>query len=125
MIVPDIFLNAGGVIVSYFEWLKNRNHIGFGQIDRRFDKARLQNILAVVEEQTHTKIDPNRIEHVTRLSTEEDLVISGLEGTMIPAFEQMRVIQKEYSDTIDLRTAAYFLAITKIGQCYLDQGIFP
>jgi glutamate dehydrogenase (NAD(P)+) len=123
LIVPDLFLNAGGVTVSYFEWIKNLSHVRFGRLDKRFEEMSNSRILQAVEEMTGTRCDPAVLKAATASAGEAELVDSGLEDTMIGAWEEMRECRDRY-DT-DLRTAAYTIAIEKVAQAYLDRGIFP
>lgn len=125
MILPDIYLNAGGVTVSYFEWLKNLSHIRFGRIGKRFNEGIFTALLDVVEELTGKKVNGTQREFVTRGGDEIDLIRSGLEETMINAYHQIRDIWVNNANVNDLRTAAFVCAIQKIGSDYLQLGIFP
>lgn len=122
--IADIFDNAGGVIVSYFEWLKNRSHIGFGAMDRRFEERQAKTLVDVVEFATGKTVDPDR-RKLIHAASEEDIIVSGLEDMMVVAYNAIRETQAKYNDTIDFRTAAYLIAIEKIARCYLDHGIWP
>ena len=124
-IIPDIFLNAGGVTVSYFEWIKNLSHIRLGRIENRYDQKNFNNIVSLVSEVTERSIKKNTIEKFAQSGSEENLVISGLEETMIEAFKNISQICKDKDFTVDLRTAAFISAIEKIGLCYEESGIFP
>lgn len=125
LIIPDVYLNAGGVTVSYFEWLKNLSHMRFGRMEKRFDQQRSENLVRVVEEMTGKSLSPEEKIQVARGAEEIDLVRSGLEETMINAYQQTRDLMKKHKDIEDLRTAAFMNAILKISNDYLNMGIFP
>lgn len=125
LIIPDMYLNAGGVTVSYFEWLKNLSHVRFGRIEKRFAENTNKKILQAVESLTGQKIAQNIFEQITHGADEEDLVNSGLEETMISAYNQMNEIRKQRDGKIDLRTAAFIGAIDKVALAYMELGIFP
>ncbi|MGH7578430.1 MAG: Glu/Leu/Phe/Val family dehydrogenase, partial [Longimicrobiales bacterium] len=122
-IIPDLFLNAGGVTVSYFEWVKNLSHLRFGRLEKRFEEASNQRILRGVEQLTGRTFSDADLARISAGAGEEDLVNSGLEETMINAYNEMREISLRRG--IDLRSAAYLIAIEKIARTYLDRGIFP
>jgi glutamate dehydrogenase (NAD(P)+) len=121
--IPDLFLNAGGVTVSYFEWIKNLSHVRFGRMGRRFEELSNTRILRTVEKLTGSRIDDGSFSAAIAGADEADLVDSGLEDTMITAWRAMRATASRHQ--IDLRTAAYVLAVEKIAQSYLERGIFP
>ncbi len=125
MIVPDIYLNAGGVTVSYFEWLKNLSHVRFGRMDKRFDEMSSQRLLGAIEKITGKKISDDEKRLLGKGADEEDLVNSGLEETMISAYNQIREVKKNTKGCTDLRTAAFINAINKIAIAYMELGIFP
>jgi glutamate dehydrogenase (NAD(P)+) len=125
MILPDLYLNAGGVTVSYFEWLKNLAHVRFGRMEKRFDETAHLQLLAAVEKATGQDFSVHELAHFASGADEVDLVNSGLEETMIDAFHQVREVQKENGDGFDLRTAAFVSAINKIVVSYEELGIFP
>ena len=125
IILPDVYLNAGGVTVSYFEWLKNLSHIRFGRMDKRFNQNTYMNLLNKVEELTGKTVGVQEKSFLTRGGDEIDLVRSGLEETMITAFDQIQEIIKKKKKVNDLRTAAFVSAIQKMGSDYLAMGIFP
>ena len=124
-IIPDAYLNAGGVIVSYFEWLKNLSHVRFGRMERRFEEGSFKRILNAMETLSNQQIDEEEVNSLVRGATEEDLVRSGLEDIMIDAYHQVREIRNERKGCPDLRTAALIGAIDKIVLCYEALGIFP
>ncbi len=123
MILPDIYLNAGGVTVSYFEWVKNLSHVRFGRMGRRFEELSNTRILHTVEKLTGASIDAQSFQAAIAGASEADLVDSGLEDTMIGAWHQMTECASQRGT--DLRTAAYLIAIEKVAISYLDRGIFP
>lgn len=125
MILPDIYLNAGGVTVSYFEWLKNLSHIRFGRMDKRFNENTYQSIVNLIEKTTGKTVSEQERSFITRGGDEIDLVRSGLEETMIGAYHQIRDVWVNNAAVEDLRTAAFVAAIQKIGSDYLQLGIFP
>lgn len=126
LILPDMYLNAGGVTVSYFEWLKNLSHVRFGRMEKRFNQTAFQNILDVTEELTGKNIGGKRKQNIGRGADEQDLVYSGLEETMITAYHSIRDVWKNPEiDINDLRTAAFYVAINKISVAYSELGIFP
>lgn len=124
-IIPDLFLNAGGVTVSYFEWLKNLSHMRFGRMEKRFDQKHSAELVSAVEELTGKALSAGERAQLVRGADEVDLVRSGLEETMINAYQQIREVQMKHPDIEDMRTAAFFNAITKISNDYLNMGIFP
>lgn len=125
LIVPDIYLNAGGVTVSYFEWLKNLSHVRYGRLEKRFDENMYAEILNIIESLTGKKVSNLERKIILRGPDEIDLVHSGLEDTMIGAYQEVREIWKETEGVEDLRTAAFICAIRKVGVAYEELGIFP
>lgn len=125
LVVPDLYINAGGVTVSYFEWLKNLSHVRFGRMEKRFEQAAFDRILQFVETETGRNLTTEERRMVARGADEADLVYSGLEETMITAYNQIREILKEKKGVGTLRTAAFMNAIDKIALCYYELGIFP
>ena len=124
MVVPDAFINAGGVTVSYFEWLKNLQHIRFGRMEKRFEEQAARQILNAIEQATGTSFSDSEINDFARGADEIDLVNSGLEETMIKAYNEIREIKQRH-DGIDLRTASMVSAIDKIARVYKHRGLFP
>jgi glutamate dehydrogenase (NAD(P)+) len=125
MVIPDIYLNAGGVTVSYFEWLKNLSHVRFGRMGKRFEQTTYENLLRVVERATGRKLSADEIKTIARGADEVDLVNSGLQEMMIVAYRQIREIQRRNPKIPNLRTAAFVNAIDKIALCYGELGVFP
>lgn len=125
LIIPDLFLNAGGVTVSYFEWLKNLSHVRFGRMDKRFTQYSYENIVDTIERLTNKSITKNEKHLITRGAEEIDLVDSGLEETMVAAYNQIRETSKKYKKIEDMRTAAFVVAVNKIADAYISMGIFP
>lgn len=125
MIIPDVYLNAGGVTVSYFEWLKNLSHMRFGRMEKRFDEKAFRQIIELVERTTGKSIDAKEKAMIARGADEIDLIRSGLEETMVSAYHQCRDIYVQNNKIEGLRTAAFINAINKISNDYLSLGIFP
>jgi len=123
LIVPDLYTNAGGVTVSYFEWVKNLSHMRFGRMEKRFQERTNERILGGVEHLTGLKCTREEHERVSAAAGEEELVNSGLEETMVSAYAELRTIQKQRN--VDLRTAAFINAIGKVAMAYQERGIFP
>jgi len=124
-ILPDMYLNAGGVTVSYFEWLKNLSHMRFGRMEKRFTENSLTNLVSMVERLTSTTIGGREKDFLTHGADEIDLVRSGLEDTMVNAYDQIREIYKKKKSIEDLRAAAFVCALNKIASDYIRLGIFP
>lgn len=125
MVIPDAFLNAGGVTVSYFEWLKNLSHVRFGRLEKRFEEHAFRRLLTAVESATEKHFSQEMLSVLTHGADEQDLVRSGLEETMCNAYHQIRESHLKLGGKADLRTAALVGAINKIALCYEEQGIFP
>jgi glutamate dehydrogenase (NAD(P)+) len=124
IIVPDMYLNAGGVTVSYFEWLKNLSHVRFGRMDKRFTENVNSQILTAVEGVTGKKVSDRERQFILHGPDEVDLVYSGLEDTMISSFHEIRESLLAHPG-MDMRTAAFIVAINKVGVAYEELGIFP
>jgi glutamate dehydrogenase (NAD(P)+) len=123
LIIPDIYANAGGVTVSYFEWVKNLSRLRFGRMQKRFEERSNEQLLRGVEELTGKQFTPEAAARAAASAGEEDLVSSGLEETMIAAYAELRAIQVDRK--VDLRTAAFINAISKVARAYVERGIFP
>jgi len=124
IIVPDIYLNGGGVTVSYFEWLKNLSHVRFGRMDKRFSENQNSFLLNTVENLTGKQVDESNRIQLLHGPDEVDLVYSGLEDTMISSYHEIREAWKKH-EGINMRTAAFIVAINKVGVSYEELGIFP
>ena len=125
LIIPDLFLNAGGVTVSYFEWIKNLSHIRFGRIDKRYRQKSRDQIVDALKKSDQLKKDERFRSDDSDEGGEQDLVKSGLEETMINAFNEIYDVYSAEDKIKDLRTAAYLVAIRKIAISYKERGIFP
>jgi glutamate dehydrogenase (NAD(P)+) len=123
VIIPDAYLNAGGVTVSYFEWIKNLSHIRFGRLDRRHEEIRGNHIINAMQEMTGKPAPPNIREELSHGSDELDLVRSGLDDTMRNAYLNIREIFLSRDNVPDLRTASFVLAIEKITSAYKEMGL--
>lgn len=121
LIIPDLLANAGGVTVSYFEWLKNLSHMRFGRMTKRYEESKWASLVASLEKgQRHTMTEEER-RVITYGAGEEDLVNSGLEETMITAFKE--VWDTSVQKNTNMRTAAFLNAIQKVANTYLDLGL--
>jgi glutamate dehydrogenase (NAD(P)+) len=125
MIIPDLYLNAGGVTVSYFEWLKNLSHVRFGRMSKRFEETSHQAMLDAVEKIAGRTMSREERATVIRGADEIDLVNSGLEETMYNAYDTIREVMLSTKGVKDLRTAGFVSAINKIAVSYMQLGIFP
>jgi glutamate dehydrogenase (NAD(P)+) len=124
MVVPDMYLNAGGVTVSYFEWLKNLSHVRFGRLEKRFSENQNATIVKSFEDLIGKKLDDVERRQIQHGPDEIDLVYSGLEDTMIGSYHEIRESLLS-TGAGDLRTAAFVTSINKIGVAYEQLGIFP
>ncbi|MBU6262838.1 MAG: Glu/Leu/Phe/Val dehydrogenase [Bacteroidetes bacterium] len=125
LVVPDMYLNAGGVTVSYFEWLKNLSHVRYGRMEKRFTENLNTHILSQIEGLTGKTVSDTERSFIMHGPEEVDLVHSGLEETMITATREIMQIWKDNPSIPDMRTAAYVCAINKVGTSYAELGIFP
>lgn len=125
VVVPDMYLNAGGVTVSYFEWLKNLSHVRYGRMEKRFTENMNHHILGQMEELTGKIVSADEREFIMHGADEVDLVRSGLEETMITATKEIMDIWHADPNIPDMRTAAYVCAINKVATSYAELGIFP
>jgi glutamate dehydrogenase (NAD(P)+) len=128
VIIPDMYANAGGVTVSYFEWVKNLSHIRFGRMQRRQEEARHQLVVDELERLSKEKslgwtLSPDFKDKYLRGAGELELVRSGLDDTMRAAYQAMRDVWHERDDVRDLRTAAYLVSIRKVAASYRAKGL--
>ncbi|KAF0432771.1 glutamate dehydrogenase [Gigaspora margarita] len=121
LVIPDLLLNAGGVTVSYFEWLKNLSHMRFGRMTKKWDELGKSQIVELVERNVARKLSETEKKQVVHGANETDLVFSGLEDTMISACSETR--RTAISKDIDYRTAAFVNAIEKVAAVYEGSGI--
>ena len=125
LVVPDMYLNAGGVTVSYFEWLKNLSHVRYGRMEKRFTENLNGQILGQIESLTGKQVNTSDRTLIMHGPEEVDLVRSGLEETMIAATREIMELWTSNPKIPDMRTAAYVVAINKVGTSYAELGIFP
>jgi len=128
VIIPDMYANAGGVTVSYFEWVKNLSHIRFGRMQRRQEEARHELIVGELQRLSEHLGDqwsmtPNFKQKYLRGADELELVRSGLDDTMRTAYQAMREMWHSRADVHDLRTAAYLVSIGRVAASYKAKGL--
>jgi glutamate dehydrogenase (NAD(P)+) len=124
LIVPDIYANAGGVIVSYFEWIKNLSHVSFERMTRRYQQASNEKLVRVLERLAGRAPDASDVALLCEAPKEIDFVRTALENTLEISCDKVRSTQKRLG-LRDLRTAAYATAIQRVGDAYLEAGIYP
>ena len=124
IIIPDAYANAGGVTVSYFEWIRNIAHIRMGRMQKRHDELRGLQMAAILEEATGGKFTSEMRNRMPRGANELDLVRSGLDDTMRLAYQEIRSTLDNEEKVSDLRTAAYVTSIRKIARTYIDVGVY-
>ncbi len=125
IIIPDMYCNAGGVTVSYFEWLKNISHVAFGRMGKRYEETSNMNIANTVEAITGVSLTHAQRNIIVRGASEEELVNSGLEDTMIRAYHEIREIKNSNPKIDTMRTAALVGSINKVADSYQNLGIWP
>jgi len=123
VVIPDVYLNAGGVTVSYFEWVKNVSHMRFGRLDRRIEEARGRELIRAIEAVTGATVPPEIAQPLLEGAGEIDHVRSGLDDTMREAYQEIRDLERSRDDVPDLRTAAFMIAIDKIALAYQEMGL--
>ncbi|MDH5316506.1 MAG: Glu/Leu/Phe/Val dehydrogenase, partial [Gemmatimonadota bacterium] len=125
LVIPDIYINAGGVTVSYFEWLKNLSHVRFGRMEKRFDEGAFSRLVGAIEQTTGKEFSEAERHSLAAGADEEDLVNSGLEETMITSWRQIKARREQLGNKVTYRIAAFVDAIDKIAVSYKELGIFP
>ena len=128
VIIPDMYANAGGVTVSYFEWVKNLSHIRFGRMQRRQEEARHELVVNELQRLSDHLGDawtmtPDFKQKYLRGADELELVRSGLDDTMRTAYQAMAEVWHTREDVTDLRTAAYLVSIDKVAASYRAKGL--
>lgn len=124
MMIPDLYLNAGGVTVSYFEWLKNRAGVSFDRMLSRHEELTKQQLVDAIETMTKHRIPDEIRQQLLHRSSEEDMVIAALDQTMERSYQQIHNYWKKH-ELPDLRTASFMLAIERVSGSYSQHGIFP
>lgn len=125
MVIPDLYANAGGVTVSYFEWLKNLSHVRFGRMQKRREETDEAAFVRALESLTGKTVSDAERKKLIHGADEQDIVNSGLEETMIVAYHAIREALKKNPRLGDLRAAAFLTAIDKIAISYKELGVFP
>ena len=128
VIIPDLYANAGGVTVSYFEWVKNLSHIRFGRMQRRQEESRHQLLVDELERLSADSgigwtLSPDFKQKYLRGAGELELVRSGLDDTMRAAYQSMREVWLTHKGVTDLRTAGFLVAIGRVAKSYQAKGI--
>lgn len=123
VIIPDMYANAGGVTVSYFEWVKNLSHIRFGRMQRRQEEARHQLVVDELERLTGNTVSSDFRQRYLKGADELELVRSGLDDTMRIAYQNIATVWRERADVPDMRTAAYIVAISRVAETYQAKGL--
>jgi glutamate dehydrogenase (NAD(P)+) len=123
IIIPDCYLNAGGVTVSYFEWIKNLSHIRFGRLDNRMHELRGGHVVEALEHMSGRALPADMAARVRSGADEVALVRSGLDDTMCRAYREIREVFHTRKEVPDLRTAAFVAAIQKVARCYMEMGV--
>jgi glutamate dehydrogenase (NAD(P)+) len=125
LIIPDIYLNAGGVTVSYFEWAKNLSHMSYGIMEKRKEEMTMDKLLSNTERLTGQVFPKSVRSELVRGADELDIVRSGLEEVMLRAYREIREIRLRRKKVTDLRMASFCVAIEKVARAYMELGIFP
>ena len=123
VILPDAFLNAGGVTVSYFEWIKNLARIRFGRLERRHEEMKGKLIVETLETMLNTKVPNDLKNKLIEGADELDLVRSGLDDSMRDAYKNIRETYYSMNNVDDFRTASYVVAIKTIAKGYESMNL--
>ncbi len=123
LIIPDMYANAGGVTVSYFEWVKNLSHIRFGRMQRRQEEARHKLLIDEIERMTGKSVTDHFRDRYLQGADELTLVRSGLDDTMRIAYQSMAEVWRSHPQVNDLRTAAYLVSIERVAGAYKALGL--
>ncbi len=124
LMIPDLYLNAGGVTVSYFEWLKNKAGVSFDRMISRHEELVKREMFSEMELLTEKMIPEDRLARLIRGPGEEEIVLAALEQSMVISYRRMHRFWKE-RELPDLRTAAFLLALERVAESYQHHGIFP
>ena len=124
LIVPDVFLNSGGVVVSYFEWLKNLHHVSFERMFKRYEENYGHRLSQILESISGRKLNPEDKKFVSSGPTELDYVKAALEDSMITAYKSIRDLMLK-ENLPNLRVASYLYSLRQIADSYLTAGVFP
>ncbi len=125
LVIPDLYANAGGVVVSYFEWLRNLSHVRFGRLERRHRAAFHGRLLLAIEQATGKTFTDTERAALAEAPDELRIVNSALEETIVTAYQENRDALQRQPAIPDARTAAFLTAINKVAAAYLELGIFP
>ncbi len=123
VVLPDIYLNAGGVVVSYFEWIKNLFHIRLGRLENRLHQLRGEYIVEMIEEVTGKTVPEHHVKRISGGADEYALARSALDDTMRSAYRQIRSTKMRHEKADSLRMAAWVLAIEKLNASFVEVGI--
>jgi glutamate dehydrogenase (NAD(P)+) len=129
VIIPDMYANAGGVTVSYFEWVKNLSHIRFGRMSNRQEEIKNKLLVEELdrvfsESGLKTKLSDDFLTKYKQGAKELELVRSGLDDTMCGAYQAIREVWHGRNDVSDLRLAAYLVAVDRIAETYKTKGLY-
>jgi glutamate dehydrogenase (NAD(P)+) len=124
LIIPDIYANGGGVVVSYFEWVKNLSHVSFERMTRGYQQLANTRLVDVLQRATGRVLPPEDVAALCRAPDEIDFVRTALEDTMVRGYEDLHRCWKARKIG-DLRTAAFVLAIERVARAYEELGLFP
>ena len=122
IMLPDLYTNAGGVIVSYFEWIRNISHMRFGRMERRFYEHKGSTLVSTIEQMAGAPVPDHFRAEITRGASELDLVNSGLDDSMRMGFQSILGVSR--TSDLDYRTSAYVVSVQKIARSYVDMGIY-
>ena len=123
IIIPDLYANAGGVTVSYFEWIKNLSRIRLGRLQRRAQENQTTLMIEALEKMTGSKFPDEYKDLVMQGSAEIDLVRSGLEDTMRNTYEVISEVWNKNPNANDLRTSAMMVSVKRVMDSYHSLGL--